>query len=154
MQLARRIVDLVALAQRIEAVALTGMHLPGEHQRIQHRTQVVDGGTAGLVAGELVVEEADVEGRVMDDQLGFADETDELLGDVGEQRLVRQELRRQPVDLLGAGIDLPLRVQILVEGAPGRPAVHQLDAADLDDPVPLLGLQACRFSIQYDLSHA
>ncbi len=42
--------------------------------------------------GELRVEEADVELRVVDHELGAVDERQELLRDLGERRLGREEL--------------------------------------------------------------
>ncbi len=35
-QLAMRVVDAVALAQRVEAVALAGVHLARQRQRVEH----------------------------------------------------------------------------------------------------------------------
>ena len=104
-------------------------------------------------APELVVQETDVERRVVDDQFRALDELDQLVDDVREFRLLLQELGRQAVHRLGAGVDRPLRVQVLLERAPGRAAVDELDAADLDDPVALGGFEAGGFGVENDLAH-
>src|SRR4030095_6595224 len=41
-ELAMRVVDRIALAKCVEAVALAGMHLACEHQRVEYRAQHVD----------------------------------------------------------------------------------------------------------------
>ena len=48
---------------------------------------------------QLRIEERDVEGGVVNDQLGAVDELDQLLDDIGEARLLREELVRDAVDL-------------------------------------------------------
>jgi hypothetical protein len=86
-----RVVDLVAFAQGVEAVALAGMQFLGHFQRVDHA--VAEGFDRHAVeAGEFGVEEADIERGVVDDQLGAVDEIQELVNDVGELRLVGQEL--------------------------------------------------------------
>ena len=85
---------------------------------------------------ELGIDEADVEAGIVRDQLRAVDEGHELVGDVGEGRLAGEIGRADAVDGLRLGMDRPaLRVDVDVEGAAGREAVDQLDAADLDDPV-------------------
>ena len=70
-QLAVRVVDLVALAQRVEAVALAGMHLARERERIEHAAQRRDAcAHSPRQPRELGVQEGDVEGGVVDDELG------------------------------------------------------------------------------------
>ena len=53
----------------------------------------------------------------------------------------------------GALVDVAAGVDVLVIVLPGKLAVHQFDATDLDDAVALGGLQAGGFGVQYDLSH-
>ena len=50
-------------------------------------------------AAQLGVEKADVEGSVVDDDLGVAHELDQLVDDVGEERLVGEEFLREAVHL-------------------------------------------------------
>src|SRR5690606_7785252 len=58
----------------------------------------------------------------------------------------------QAGDLGGARIDIPLRIEVAVEMAAGRPPLDQLDAADLDDPVALGDLQARGLGVEDDLA--
>ena len=72
MQRARRIVDLVTLAQRIEAVALARMQIFGHAQRVDD---------CGTISGEFLfahqrqfgIEKADIEWCVVNDQFGAGD---------------------------------------------------------------------------------
>ena len=60
-------------------------------------------------SAQFVVEEADVEGGVVDDQLGAVDEGEELVDDLREPRLVGEELQRQAGDFLRARLELAVR---------------------------------------------
>ena len=73
--------------------------------------------------------------------------------DLGEPGLVLKELARDAVHLERPVVDLPIRLQVVVEPPFGQAAVHQLDAADLDDPVPQLRLEARRLRVENHLSH-
>jgi hypothetical protein len=104
--------------------------------------------------GQFGIEEADVEGRVVDHELGAVDEGEELVGHLGKARLVGEELAGQPGDFLGARLERRrVRVEVALEGAPGGTALDQLDAADLDHAVALLPFQAGGFGIEHDLAH-
>ena len=100
-----------------------------------------------------MVYEPDVERRIMDNEFGAADKQQELVGDIGETRLVSQELIGYPMHFRGAGIDFPVRLNILVIGVAGDASIHQLDAADFDDTVPLGRVKPRGFGIKDDLSH-
>jgi hypothetical protein len=50
-----------------------------------------------------------------------------------EARLGREELDGEPVHLVGRLRHVALGIQVTVPHFPGRNAVDQLDAADLDD---------------------
>ena len=52
-----------------------------------------------------------------------------------------------------AVLDLALGIQVAMKGAPARAAVDELDAADLDDAMIELGLQARGLRVEHDLSH-
>ena len=90
----------------------------------------------------------------MDDELGAIDELQELLGDLGKARLAGELVERDAVHGRGAGVDLALGIQVFVEVPAGGAAVHHLDAADLDDAMAALGLEAGGFGVEYDLSQA
>src|SRR5690606_5171892 len=107
----------------------------------------------GVEALELVLEEAHVEGGVVDHQLGAVDEGQELVGDLAELRLVGQEFQGQPGDLLRPGLELAVGIEVAVEGASGGPALDQLDAADLHHAVALAPFQACGFGVEDDVAH-
>ena len=91
---------------------------------------------------QLVVQELDIEVRVVDDELGAADELDELGCDVGELRLRREKLVLDAVHLERAAVDLALGIDVAMEAILRRPAVDELHAADLDDPVARGRLEA------------
>ena len=80
-------------------------------------------------------------------------ELEQLLDDVGEARLLRQELVRDAVDLLRAAVDLAIGPQVTMERAPGLASLHELDAADFDDAMALLGLESGGFGVEDDLAH-
>ena len=104
-------------------------------------------------ARQLRIQERDVERRVVDHELRAAQEGEQLLGDVRKARLPVQVGARDAVHRERAVLDLALGIQVAVEGAPRGPPVQQLHAADLDDTVIELGLEACGLGVQNDLSH-
>jgi len=139
MQVTVRVVDRVALAERVEAVALARVHLPRERQRVEYLAQVAHRAGRFGQPRQLCVEEGDVKRCVVDHELGPAHELDPLRGDVRKARLPGEELGGEAMHLQRARVDLAVRVQVAVEHAPGAPAVHDLDAADLDDAVAEFG---------------
>src|SRR5204863_938824 len=46
-----------------------------------------------------------------------------------------------------------VRIDIAVEFPPGRDVVHQLDAGDLNDAMPLIRVEPGRFGVYDDLAH-
>ncbi|MCY1447816.1 hypothetical protein D9M71_644540 [compost metagenome] len=104
--------------------------------------------------GEFVVEKADIERRVMDDQLRALDELEEFLGHFGETRLADQKLVGDAVNANGALVTLTIRLQVDMEMPAGRAPAHQLDTADLDDPVAIGDRHTGGFGIEYHTTHA
>ena len=94
-----RVVDVVALAERVEAVALARVHLPRERQRVDHRAEVAHPACGARQALQLRIEESDVECRVVDDELRAVDELEQLVDDLREARLLREELVGDAVHL-------------------------------------------------------
>jgi hypothetical protein len=91
-QRALRVVDAVALAQRVEVVLLAGVQILGHAQGVADRVaDRVD--RRHVEQGEFGVEEADVESGVVDDEFGAADKVEKLGRNVGKARLVEQETR-------------------------------------------------------------
>ena len=115
---------------------------------------MVGDAAAPAEARELVVEEGDVEGRVVDHELGAGDEGEELVRHLGETRMLAQELEAEPVHLERTLVDLALRIEIALEAAPGAAALAQFDAADFHQPVPAAGFESGGFGIEHDLAHA
>ena len=57
------------------------------------------------------------------------------------------------MDGLGVGMDVAiLGMNVLVEGVVRRNPVEQLDATDLDDPITLAMIEACRLGVEHDLA--
>src|SRR5262249_41510943 len=97
--------------------------------------------------------ERDVERRVVDHELGAADELQELGGYLRKLRLVAQEIGSEPVDLQRAGLAVPSRVEIAVKVVAGEPPVDQLHPGDFYDSVPQLGLEAGGLGVDDYLAH-
>ena len=151
-QRARRVVDLIALAQHVEVVALARMHVPRHAQRVDHGRAIVGDGLE-IEQAQLVVEKRDIERRVVDDEFGAAHVFDEFGGDFAELRLVAQELGGQPVHLQRAFLALAFRIDVAVEMVAGQPPVDEFDAGDFDDAVAERRVEAGGFSVENDLSH-
>ena len=49
--------------------------------------------------------------------------------------------------------NVTLGMDVMMEDLAGRDAVEQLDAADLDQPMPLIGVKPGRFGIEHNLAH-
>ena len=153
MQVTVRVVHRVALAERVEPVALARVHLPRHQQRVEHLAELADATGRFGQARELGVEERDVERCVVDHQLGTAHELDPFGGDVREAWLSPEELGREPVHLQRAGIDVAIGAQVTMEHPSRPPAPHHFDAADFDDAMPEFGLEAGGLGIEDDLAH-
>jgi hypothetical protein len=102
---------------------------------------------------EFVVEEADVEGGVVDHQLGAANELDEIGDDLGELRLVGKEFVGQAVDLDRSLGHLAVGIDVGMEALSRQLAPAQFDTADFDDAVAGAEIQAGGLGIQDHFSH-
>jgi hypothetical protein len=152
-QVAMRVVHRVTLAERIESVALARVHLPRHLQRIEHRAMVADPAWRVRQPSEFGIEERDVERRVVDDELRAAQELHQLDGDLRKPRLPSEKLGGQAVNQQCARVDFPLGTQVAMEHPAGAASVHDLDAADLDDAMALLGFETGGLSVEDDLAH-
>jgi hypothetical protein len=153
MQLPVRVVHAQPPAQCVERIALPRVALPSQLQRIEYGDAFAQRPVALAQPRKLGLQEAHVERRVVDHQLGAVDEGEKFVGDLGKARLVGQELQGQPGHFLRADLELAVRVEVFVEGAPGGPALDQLDAADLDHAVALLPFKAGGFGVEDDVAH-
>ena len=89
----------------------------------------------------------------MDHQFRVADEIDECLSDLLEDRLDAEEIVAQPMHLKGVLGHRPFRIDVLVVRVSGRDMALQLDRTDLDDPVAAFRVEACRLGIKNDFTH-
>ncbi len=103
---------------------------------------------------QLIVEEADIECSVVDDQFRPLDEIEKLDNDLVESGFVLQELVGQAMHCQRTGLHLALRIDIAMETLSGQLAIEQLDTADLDDAIAKPEIEARGFRIEDDLSHA
>ena len=101
---------------------------------------------------QLGVDEAEIEGRVMHHQDRALDEGEHVVGELGEARLVEQELGGEPVHLEGLVGNIALGVQMAMPNPPRRDAIDQLDAADLDDAMAVERVEPRRFRIEHDFA--
>jgi hypothetical protein len=152
MQRAVTIRDAIAIAKRIERIALAGMKLAGHQQGIEH-TGAARPEPSAADAGEFGIEKGQVESRVVDQHLSAIDEGEQLIGHLGETRLVAQVVPGHAVHLGRRVVDLAFGVQIDMQGAAGQAPGDDLEAADLDDPMALIGRQPGGLGIENDLPH-
>src|SRR5262249_16991053 len=80
-------------------------------------------------------------------------ELDELARDLGEARLLREKIILEAVDVDGGAVHRAPGIHVAMEAAVRRSPIDELDAADLDDPVPGLGLGTRRLRVENDLKH-
>ena len=121
-----------------------------QHQRID---QPLARDQRALDALEFGAQKAVIETGIVDHQRRVADERQEIVGDFDKARLVLEEIRRQPVNGEGLGRHLAFRIEIAVEDRAGRNPVEQLDAADFDQAVTLVGIEAGGFGVENDFAH-
>src|SRR6185312_10782407 len=143
-------IDAEAPAERVKAELRAGKAALRQQQRVLD----LAGQRGAAQPLELGTEKFQVEFGIMDDQAVAADEGEQLVDYRGERRMLRQELGGEAVHFFRFGRDVALRIDIAMEGAPGRQMVEQLDAGDLDDAVSLRRLEPGGFRIKDDLAHA
>src|SRR5262249_62090531 len=147
---APRVVDAEPRAQVVEPVRSAGKFSPRDEQRVD---QPIAPDRYASGALELGVEEAEIEAGIDRDQRRVADEGEQLFGDLREHRLVFEELDREAVHGKRLGRHVAFGIAVAVERLPARNAVDQLDAANLDHPMPLEGIEAGGLGIEHDLAH-
>ena len=67
--------------------------------------------------------------------------------------LLARNSARQPVHGKGFRRHVALGIDVAVKGLPGRHAVEDLDAADLDQPIAAQRIEASGFGIENDFAH-
>ena len=78
----------------------------------------------------------------------------QLIGNVGEERLILQEFVIDAVHFERTGIDGSLRIYITIKSPPGCPSVVELDRTDLDHAMPGRSFETRRFGVEHYLSHS
>lgn len=143
-------VDSEAGAQGIETVLGAGVAAAGEAQGADHpaRAQVFS-----AAKPKLVVEETEVEARVMRDQRRVLDEFEQILDPLRKGRLVGQKHIGQAVNRFRARGHRSSGIEVSVEVPAGLGAVEHLDAADLYDSVAAYRIEPGRFCIEDDFPH-
>jgi hypothetical protein len=140
----RRVVNAEPPAKGVQRGRRAGEFLPRDHQGI---------GCAGVGQGrkprrlEFGIQELHVEGSVMDHQLRIADEIEKRLSDLGEFRLVAQEIIAKAVNLERLFWHQAFGADVLVIGFASRQVVKQFDRANFDDAVALRRLKPRGFGI-------
>src|SRR5262249_26407730 len=89
----------------------------------------------------------------MRDERRIADECNQLLDDLDEERLVLEKISREAMDCDYLGRHVALRINVAMKALPGRDAIDELDAADLHDPMPLERVESRRLRIEHDFAH-
>ena len=158
-----RVVDAETATERVETRRRARKAAAGDGQRIDRpiRRDRRQADTA-----QLGIEEAHVEGRIVNDESRIADEVDEILGDGPEKRLVAKadpprNQRTRRIEQVGpetVNLERALRhetfgVDVAMKRVSARQVIFQFERANLDDPVALLRLEAGRFRIKNDLTH-
>ncbi len=121
-----------------------------QQQRVDHAVARDQRPAAALQLG---IEKAEIERGVVHDERRVADEAKELLDQFGKARLVLEERERKPMDRKRLGGHVALGVEVAVECLSGRDAVEQFDAADLDQSMPLIGIEPGRLGVEHNFPH-
>ena len=146
------IVDAVALAEGIQVVLLARVKFARHLQRIANIGADRGNGCQAKHV-QFVVKEADIESGIVDDQFGAAYEVEKLVGNLAELRFVGEELTADAVDRQRALVDIAFRVDVVMQVAPGQPAIDHLHAGQFDDAVTESCFEAGGFSVEKYLSH-
>ncbi len=142
-------IDGEAAAERVEARRRARKALARQH----HGVDEGDLERRLAAARELRVDELEIELGVVDHQGIAGDEGQELLGDRREERLALQHLGGDAVDRDGLRRDVALGIDGVVEDAAGGHVIDELDAGDLDQPMPRIGIEAGGLGIENDFAH-
>ena len=121
-----------------------------DQERVDHPLAGYSG-TAGAI--QFGVEEAEIEHRIMRNELGVAEKGDELFHFVGEQRLILEEFAGQGVNLKCGFRHVAFGIEVTMESLAGRETIDEFDAADLDQAIALGRIEPCCLGIENDLAH-
>ena len=141
------IVYFIAFAQRIEAILLAGMSLPGEEQGIQYRAILLQPAPTLIEKLQLVVNKTNVKRRIMDNDLGVPNKVDKIGRDVAKTRLVREELIADTVNVQSSWVDASIGLQILMKAALRQATVDNFPATNLNNPMALQRIEPSGFGV-------
>jgi hypothetical protein len=103
---------------------------------------------------KLRIEEAEIECRVMHYQHRAFDEGQQLVGNLGEARLVAKEIGGEAVHVVGLLRHVALGIHMAMPSAARRNAIDEFDAADLDDAMTVERIKSRRFCVENDLAQS
>src|SRR3569832_2384201 len=121
-----RVVDRIALAQGVEAVALAGMEPARMRERIEHRAIVAQLTVLTAELLQFMIDEADIEGRIVDDEFRAAYEGEKFLYHLGDARLVGQELAQKTKHHDHTKDEHTNKLEILLEAVLCEAAIDEL----------------------------
>ena len=102
---------------------------------------------------KLMLKKSDIECRVVNNKLRPGQELEQIIHDLGKTRFALKIIAANAVNSLSTFIDVAVGIKKAVKLPPCQAAVDQLNAANFDDAMPVLGRKAGGFSIEDDLSH-
>lgn len=140
----------IASAERIERKLRTRMADLGERNGIDHPRQA---DTFKPAKRQFSIEKTEVETRVVRDQRAVGDEFEQLGSPFGKSWLVSQKGIRKSMHGFRFRGHRSFGIEIGVESASRRHAVHHFDATYLHHPVSARGIQAGRLGVENDLTH-
>ena len=148
---AARKVDAEAIAQRVQR------QFRARHLHLCHFQRIDDAARCqfrSANAHEFVIYEPHVEGGIVRHQISLvADKGQKIFDNIGKTRHPLQPLHGDPVNARSLRRHVALRMNQLMKGAPRRDQPVELDRADFDNPVPLIGAETGRFCVEDDFTH-
>ena len=104
-------------------------------------------------ARQFGIDESHIERGVVNHHHRIPDEGQEVVDDVGKDRLVIQKFVGQPVNGHGAGVNLALGIDIDMKLFAAWRLVQNFQRTDFNDAVSLRRIDAGGFGIQNNLAH-
>src|SRR5690606_30396793 len=103
---------------------------------------------------EFVIEEANIECRVVDDQPRAFDELEEIIGHILEAGLADEVFITDAVHGDRAFVDVAIWLQVHMKMVACEAPANQLHTTDFNDSMPIGNRHAGGFGIKYNAAHA
>ena len=103
--------------------------------------------------GQFMVDEANVEVRMVHHQSRFGEEGEEFIGDVCETRFVGQYFPAQAGGFLNSRFQVAFRIDECMEFTPGGNPVDQFDGGDFENAIAVFHQESGGFHIDDDLAY-